>query len=106
MHLGKPVRRSALIERSCEPYEDPCYGAEGYIGSVLVPYFMQRGHTVTRLDAGYYREDWLFCDRVQPFPRCVKMDIRNVAESDVCGFNANVHLAKLSNDSLANTIRS
>lgn len=75
-------------------------GSEGYIGSVLVPYLMRRGHAVTGLDTGYYREGWLFCDRVQQFPRCINMDIRNVAENNLCGFDAIVHLAELSNDPL------
>src|SRR5262245_59872622 len=75
-------------------------GSKGYIGSILVPYLMQRGHVVTGLDTGYYREGWLFCDRVQQFPECINTDIRHVAASDLYGFDAIVHLAELSNDPL------
>ena len=35
-------------------------GVEGYIGSVLAPYLMDRGHSVTGLDTGFYREGWLY----------------------------------------------
>ena len=75
-------------------------GSEGYIGSVLVPYLIQRGHNVTGLDTGYYRGGWLFSNHAQQFPLCINMDIRNVAENDLYGFDAIVHLAELSNDPL------
>ena len=35
-------------------------GVEGYIGSVLAPYLMERGHSVMGLDTGFYREGWLY----------------------------------------------
>ena len=35
-------------------------GSEGYIGTVLAPYLMDRGHDVVGLDAGFHRIGWLY----------------------------------------------
>ena len=35
-------------------------GADGYIGSVLVPTLISRGFDVVGLDCGLYRDGWLF----------------------------------------------
>jgi len=35
-------------------------GATGYIGSVLGPYLIERGHAVQGLDAGFYESPLLF----------------------------------------------
>lgn len=35
-------------------------GTDGYIGSIMGPYLMERGFDVTGLDTGYYRAGWLF----------------------------------------------
>ena len=43
-------------------------GTDGYIGSVMTPYLIERGHDVVGLDTGFYRAGWLFDDRrSQPF---------------------------------------
>jgi nucleoside-diphosphate-sugar epimerase len=74
-------------------------GAEGYIGNVLGPMLLERGHAVTGLDCGFYRDGSLYDDgRTRP-PVIVK-DIRDIAARDVAGFDAVVHLAELSNDPL------
>ncbi len=76
-------------------------GADGYIGSLLAPYLMDRGHEVVGLDTGYYREGWLYnptgavCQ-----PLTITRDLRDVRQRDVEGFDAIVHLAELSNDPL------
>ena len=31
-------------------------GTEGYIGSLLAPILIRRGHDVTGIDTGYYRD--------------------------------------------------
>ena len=77
-------------------------GVEGYIGALLAPILMMRGHEVVGLDCGYYRDGWLYSDSGQfpQFPRMINKDLRNVSDSDLEGIDAVVHLAELSNDPL------
>lgn len=72
-------------------------GADGYIGTVLGPYLMGRGHDVTGVDTGFYRTGWLY-NGVDSAPRTITRDIRKLAEEDLAGYEAVVHLAELSND--------
>ncbi len=72
-------------------------GTDGYIGTVLGPYLMDRGHDVTGLDTGFHRVGWLY-NGVRKMPTTITKDIRNVTEDDLRGFEAVVHLAELSND--------
>ena len=74
-------------------------GADGYIGTVLTPYLAERGHQVSGLDCGFYRNGWLYDDGRQRPPVMTK-DIRQVDAADVVDFDAVVHLAELSNDPL------
>ena len=74
-------------------------GTDGYIGSLLAPLLLQRGHDVTGLDTGYYRAGWLY-NGVPLFPRTISKDIRAITETDLEGFGAVAHLAELSNDPL------
>ncbi|MHB1414319.1 MAG: NAD-dependent epimerase/dehydratase family protein [Chloroflexota bacterium] len=75
-------------------------GADGYIGSLLAPYLMERGHDVVGLDTGFYRDGWLY-DGVAVSPPTITKDIRHIVEDDLHGFDAIAHLAELSNDPLA-----
>lgn len=77
-------------------------GTEGYIGSLLAPILIQRGHEVIGLDTGYYRDGWLYSRHVDtPLqPMMINKDLRNIDKSDLEGFDAIVHLAELSNDPL------
>ena len=77
-------------------------GVEGYIGSLLVPMLMERGHQVKGLDVGYYRDGWLYSDKKQfpGFAELVNKDLRHINEQDLQGYDAVVHLAELSNDPL------
>ena len=75
-------------------------GNNGYIGSVLAPYFAQAGHQVVGLDTGYYAGCTLVPDS-DAIP-CMRKDIRNIELSDLEGFDAVVHLAALSNDPIGN----
>jgi nucleoside-diphosphate-sugar epimerase len=77
-------------------------GTEGYIGSRLAPLLMASGHDVVGLDAGYYRDGWLYSDPRQLglVPRTIIKDLRRVEEKDFEGYDAVVHLAELSNDPL------
>lgn len=75
-------------------------GADGYIGAMLTPLLLARGHQVQGLDAGFYRDGWLYDDWRRRPPVAIK-DIRDVTAADLAGFDAVVHLAELSNDPLA-----
>jgi nucleoside-diphosphate-sugar epimerase len=74
-------------------------GADGYIGAVLGPFLMERGHNVAGLDSGFYRNGWLFDDSRRR-PAVMTKDIRQIDAADVVDFDAIVHLAELSNDPL------
>ena len=77
-------------------------GTEGYIGSRMAPILAARGHDITGLDTGFYRNGCLYHD---PFgmpvaPRTIFKDLRTLVPRDLEGFDAVVHLAELSNDPL------
>lgn len=74
-------------------------GTDGYIGTMLVPVLLDRGHEVVGLDAGFYRDGLLY-DGVRTAPKQIRKDIRRITVDDVRGFDAVVHLAELSNDPL------
>jgi len=73
-------------------------GCNGYIGCVLAPLLLARGHAVVGLDTNYYRKS-LFSGKL-PEIETLSRDIRDIAPSDVAGFDAIIHLAGLSNDPL------
>ncbi len=73
-------------------------GHNGYIGSVLVPLFVDAGHEVTGLDTFFYEECTYGPDVEQP--RAIRRDIRDLERADLEGFDAVIHLAALSNDPL------
>lgn len=77
-------------------------GTEGYIGCRLAPWLAQRGHAVVGLDAGYYRDGWLYTSAAiaEGVPRTIARDLRRVTPADFAGFDAVLHLAELSNDPL------
>jgi nucleoside-diphosphate-sugar epimerase len=72
-------------------------GSDGYLGSLLAPLLLKRGHGVVGLDTGYYQERSLYRGE-GPVPRTVVMDLRRIDASDLKGFDAIVHMAELSND--------
>jgi nucleoside-diphosphate-sugar epimerase len=74
-------------------------GTDGYIGVMLGPVLQEKGHEVTGLDAGFYRDGWLY-DGAKPLAKTIKKDIRHITEKDLEGFDAVAHLAELSNDPL------
>ncbi len=100
------ARRGAEL---CAPYHEVAFamrllitGTEGYIGCRLAPILMARGHDVTGLDTGFYRDGWLYSDTHQLalIPRTLIKDLRQINERDLEGIDAVVHLAELSNDPL------
>ncbi len=75
-------------------------GHLGYIGSVLTPMLIRRGHLVVGMDSDLFAG----CtfgpeDGVAKAPS-LKKDIRDADASDLTGFDAVLHLAALSNDPL------
>jgi nucleoside-diphosphate-sugar epimerase len=75
-------------------------GTDGYIGVMLGPLLMERGHDVTGLDTGFYRDSWLYNNGLIQFPKTINKDLRYITTEDLQGFDAVVHLAELSNDPL------
>jgi nucleoside-diphosphate-sugar epimerase len=73
-------------------------GHQGYLGTVLAPALTAEGHQVTGLDSG------LFADCVlgppPKDPPGIAVDLRDVTEPMLAGFDAVVHFAALSNDPL------
>ena len=72
-------------------------GTEGYLGALLAPFLMQRGHEVIGVDTGFYKVGWL-CNGPTRTPRTLNKDIRHISEADLEGLEAVVHMAELSND--------
>jgi nucleoside-diphosphate-sugar epimerase len=77
-------------------------GTNGYIGSILGPYLVERGIEVIGLDTGFYRDGWLYSDnKASPrTPPTINKDLRQVTREDLAGVDAVAHLAELSNDPL------
>lgn len=73
-------------------------GSHGYIGSVLVPMLLEKGHDITGLDSDLY-ERCTFTGTPPDIP-LIKKDVRDVQKDDLDGFEAVIHLAGLSNDPL------
>jgi len=72
-------------------------GTEGYIGSVLAPMLMQRGHEVLAVDTGFYKVGW-FYNGTTLTPKTLNKDIRHLTIEDFADIEAVVHMAELSND--------
>ena len=72
-------------------------GSDGYLGSLLAPCLLNRGHEVVGIDTGFYKEGTLY--RSGPIaPMTLVKDLRHVDASDFKGVDAIVHMAELSND--------
>ena len=74
-------------------------GHDGYIGHVLTPMLLERGHAVTGLDSCLY-EDCGFAARKAMDVPVLRKDVRDVQLEDLRGFDAVAHLAGISNDPL------
>jgi nucleoside-diphosphate-sugar epimerase len=72
-------------------------GTDGYLGCLLAPLLIQRGHEVLAIDTGYYKVGWLY-NGLPVAPKTIAKDIRNVTKDDLQGVGAIVHMAELSND--------
>lgn len=75
-------------------------GHLGYIGTVMVPMLVERGHDVSGLDVDLYAGcTYAPGGHIHPIPT-LRKDVRDVTAADLCGFDAVIHLAALSNDPL------
>lgn len=74
-------------------------GHDGYIGHVLLPMLLDRGHHVTGLDSFLYEDCGFASEEVSP-SAVVRKDIREVELEDLRGLDAVLHLAGISNDPL------
>jgi nucleoside-diphosphate-sugar epimerase len=72
-------------------------GINGYLGSLLAPELLRRGHQVVGLDTGYYRERALYPER-GILPLTLVKDLRRIEVEELEGTDAVVHMAELSND--------
>jgi nucleoside-diphosphate-sugar epimerase len=71
-------------------------GHNGYVGSVLVPMLMERGHDVVGLDTDLFEP--CVIGEPTPVPPAVVKDVRDVETEDFLGFDAVIHLAAVCND--------
>ena len=71
-------------------------GHNGYIGSVLVPFFQEAGHEVVGLDSDMFAP-CVFGDEAPEVPSLTR-DVREVEAEDLAGCDAVVHLAAVCND--------
>lgn len=72
-------------------------GTEGYLGSLLAPILMERGHEVIGVDTGFYKVGWLY-NGTELTAKTLNKDIRHITPLDLQGVEAVVHMAELSND--------
>ena len=72
-------------------------GTEGYLGSLLPPLLLEKGHEVIGVDTGFYKSGWLY-NGTTVTAKTLNKDIRNITKEDLQGVEAIVHMAELSND--------
>lgn len=72
-------------------------GTEGYLGCLLAPLLMDKGHEVIGVDTGYYKVGWLY-NGTETTAKTLNKDIRHISLEDLQGVEAIVHMAELSND--------
>jgi nucleoside-diphosphate-sugar epimerase len=73
-------------------------GDRGYIGSVLAPMLLSRGHEVVGIDSDLFSA-CTYAGSLAEY-RSIRKDSRDVALADIEGAEAIIHLAGLSNDPL------
>lgn len=72
-------------------------GTEGYLGCLVAPLLLERGHEVTGVDTGFYKSGWLY-NGTATTAKTLTKDIRHITIEDLQGIDAIVHMAELSND--------
>ena len=77
-------------------------GHLGYIGTLLTPMLLKRGHDVVGMDADWYNTCTFGDGKDIVHVPNIKKDIRQATVADLKGFDTVMHLAALSNDPLGN----
>ncbi|MEX2599250.1 MAG: SDR family oxidoreductase [Dehalococcoidia bacterium] len=77
-------------------------GHDGYIGSVLVPLFLEAGHEVAGMDSVLYGQECAFGEQSRHDVQSFIVDVRDAEPEMLEGFDAVVHLAAVCNDPLGN----
>jgi len=72
-------------------------GTDGYIGSIVAPFLLEKGHEITGVDSCFYRSGHLY-NGIGDHPHTKVKDIRNLKTSDFIGNEVLIHMAELSND--------
>ena len=75
-------------------------GGAGYVGAILVPKLLKKGHQIKVIDLYIYGEDVLDEEKNHPRLTQVKGDIRDrkMLEKEIPGYDTVIHLACISND--------
>lgn len=73
-------------------------GHKGYIGAVASSVLRSAGYEVVGLDSDFFANCVFGCD-ASDIPE-IRKDLRDIAKSDLTGFDAVIHFAALSNDPL------
>lgn len=72
-------------------------GNQGYIGSLLAPILMQRGHEIVGVNTGFSRDGQLY-EGVEIIVKTLNKDIPDITTEDLLGIEAVVHIAELFNE--------
>jgi len=72
-------------------------GAQGYIGSVLLPYLKEKKYAVKGFDAGFFRDCSIIPLNEE---NIIYKNSANISADDLKGFDAVVHLSGIANDPL------
>lgn len=75
-------------------------GNNGYLGSIMAPWFQRAGYDVVGLDTNYFLDCTLVPDHGEV--PTIRKDLRALTPADLKGIDAVVHLAALSNDPIGN----
>ena len=73
-------------------------GNQGYIGSVLTDYLLNKNYNIIGYDVGFYNENSLY--KIPSLNKQINKDIRDIEDNDFTGVETVVFLAALSNDPL------
>ena len=76
-------------------------GSEGYLGSVLVPFLLKKGFTITGLDTCFFTQFSLEKKNYKDHYKFIKSDVREIKENDLNNIDVVVHLAGISNDPMS-----
>ncbi len=70
-------------------------GAQGYLGSRLLDYFLEHGYECTGIDVGFFQYGVLYAPLDSS---CVRKSASEVSEKDIKGYDVVLQLAGISND--------